>query len=152
MVREHDAGPRYWGQYWTRENILEGLGTPLRKVWSAQYKRLRVGDELWIWGFVEEPRRFVAIGRITVGSITPDTDPASNRLIVRPPPAKIEDARAVDLTRDWGRIRTLPGEKELSRDVGGFPDPKSLQTMRRLTESSRGLILKRWEGRGLAQR
>src|SRR5258707_217082 len=89
---------RHFLQYWKNYNSAKELGTPLNFAASAQFKKLKPGDTLWIVALKQQ--RLTLLGRLIVGEVV------SRRRAIKQLGDRVYDAPLVALA-DLGSDRAI---------------------------------------------
>lgn len=138
-----------WLIYWKPYEVEEGLrnGRPVECIWSAQLKRVAVGDRVWI---VSAPKgRLYLYGRIVVRSICPDDTAGFEANCVT---ALAEPIRQISLVEDAGKLMfDSPLGKNNLRVERGVIDAQQLRSMRKLSPMTANLFAEKW-GSGMVNR
>jgi hypothetical protein len=133
-------------QYWKTYNPAREVGTPLNFAASAQFKRVKTGDIIWIVALRQ--RRLTLLGRLVVASVV------SRQAAIKELGHGVYDAPLVALAKP-GTVRDII-ERDIqelasslrfnsSKDRLSLPDPehidgKQLQSMRELTPESISIL------------
>jgi hypothetical protein len=126
---------RHFLQYWKNYNSATELGTPIDFAASAQFKKLKPGDTLWIVALKQ--RRLTLLGRLIVGEVIP------RRLAVKRLGDRVYDAPLVALAKP-GTHRNI-SETDIDKlasqlrfqsihDRLSIHDPQRTQQLQRLRE------------------
>jgi hypothetical protein len=137
-----------WLIYWKPTEVEEGLknGRPVECIWSAQLKRVALGDRVWI---VSAPKgRLHLYGRIVVSSICPDETAGFEANCVA---AMAEPMMQISLLEEAGDLvfDSPSGDTRLTV-VQGLINAQQLQTMRKLSPMTAKLFADKW-GSGLGK-
>lgn len=138
-----------WLIYWKPNEVEEGLknGRPVNCIWSAQLKRVAIGDVVWI---VSAPKGLLHLyGRIVVSSIRPDETAGFEANCVT---ASAEPMRQISLVEEAGKlVFDSPLGKNNLRVKRGVIDAQQLRSMRKLSPMTAKLFAGKW-GSGMANR
>ena len=135
---------RHFLQYWKNYNSAKELGTPLDFAASAQFKKLKPGDTLWIVALKQQ--RLTLLGRLLVGEVV------SRRLAIKQLGDRVYDAplvalanpgtdRAIieaDIHKLASQLRFQSLHDRLS--VHDSPLTQQLQSLRELTPKTARLL------------
>ena len=140
----NESNMRHFLQYWKNYNSAKELGTPLDFAASAQFKKLKPGDTLWIVALKQQ--RLTLLGRLLVGEVV------SRRLAIKQLGDRVYDAplvalanpgtdRAIieaDIHKLASQLRFQSLHDRLS--VHDSPLTQQLQSLRELTPKTARLL------------
>ena len=137
---------RHFLQYWKTHNPARDRGTPLDFAASAQFKKLKKGDTLWIVALRE--RRLKLLGRLIVGGVVSRKQAIKTLgdrvydapLVALAQPGTEQDIVEVDIQELAPRLRFKSPKDRLALPDPTRTDGKQLQALRELTQESSELL------------
>src|ERR1700685_1593961 len=141
-------------QYWKTYNPETEVGTPLDFAASAQFKRVKPGDTLWIVALRQ--RRLTLLGRLVVGSVVSRTEAIKvlgkrvydAPLVALARPGTEQDIIEAEIQQLASGLRFNSPKDRLSLPDLERTDGKQLQSMRELTPESIGVLQSVFESTG----
>jgi hypothetical protein len=137
---------RHFLQYWRTYDPTKELGTPLDFAASAQFKRLKSGDTLWIVALSKH--KLTLLGRLVVGSVVTRKDAIRKLgdrvydapLVALAEPGTEQDIIETDIQDLASQLRFNSVHDRLLLPDATRTDGKQLQTLRELTLESSDLL------------